>query len=113
MTGLVTEEELVATVPRLTRTRLLAFVEAELIVPVGSERGPLYRQIDRARAELACDLAEDFDLHEDALGMVLSLLDQLHGVRAELRAVLGALDAEPPEVRQRIGKTLFGARRRG
>ncbi|MCB1365058.1 MAG: hypothetical protein KDK02_13115 [Rhodobacteraceae bacterium] len=113
MTGFVTEEELVAAVPRLTRTRLLAFVEAELIVPVRSDRGPVYRQIDRARAELACDLAEDFDLHEDALGMVLSLLDQLHGVRAELRAVLGALESERPEVRQRIGESVYIARRRG
>lgn len=111
MTRFVTEEELVATVPRLTRARLVAFVEAEVIVPVRSERGRVYRQIDRARAELACDLAEDFELHEDALGMVLSLLDQLHGVRGELRAVLEALDTAPPDVRQRIGEMVYAARR--
>ena len=113
MTRFVTEDDLIATVPHLTRTRLIAFVEAEVIVPVRSERGALYRQIDRARAELACDLADAFDLHEDALGMVLSLLDQLHGVRGELRAVLTALEAEPPEVRRRIGETVFTVRRSG
>lgn len=113
MTRFVTEDDLIAAVPGLTRARLLAFVEAEVIVPVGSERGPLFHQIDRARAALACDLAEDFDLHEDALCMVLSLLDQLHGVRGELRAVLGALETEPAEVRRRIAESLFVARRPG
>lgn len=113
MTRYVTEEELVAAIPRLTRTRLVAFVEAEVIVPVRSEQGAVYRQIDRARAELACDLAEDFDLHEDAVCMVLSLIDQLHGVRGELKSVLGALESEAPEVRRRIGETLFVARRGG
>ena len=113
MTRFVTEDDLIAAVPRLTRTRLIAFVEAEVIVPVRSERGALYRQIDRARAELACDLADAFDLHEDALGMVLSLLDQLHGVRGELRAVLGALESEPAEVRRRVAESLFANRRTG
>jgi chaperone modulatory protein CbpM len=113
MTRFVTEDDLIASVPRLTRTRLTAFVAAEVIVPVGSEHGPVFHQIDRARAALACDLAEDFDLHEDALCMVLSLLDQLHGVRGELRAVLGAVESEPTEVRRRIAETLFTVRRGG
>lgn len=113
MTRYVTEEDLVAAIPRLTHTRLVAFVEAEVIVPVHSDRGRLFRQIDQARAELACDLAEDFDLHEDAVAVVLSLVDQLHGVRAELRAVLDALENEPPDVRKRIGEILFTARRNG
>lgn len=102
MTGFVTEDDLIAAVPRLTRSRLNAFVEAEIVIPVRSDRGQMFRSLDRARAELACDLAEDFALHGDALGLVLSLVDQLHGVRAELRAVLAALAAEPEEVRQRI-----------
>lgn len=110
MTRYLTEEELIAAIPQLSRQRLTAFIEAEILSPVQSDRGRVFRRIDRARAALACDLARDFDLHEDALSMVLSLIDQLHGVRAELRAVLNALESEPPEIRRRICEAAFSAR---
>ncbi len=111
MTRYLTEEELIAAIPQLTSQRLTTFIEAEILAPIQSEQGRVFRRIDRARAALACDLADDFDLHEEALSMVLSLIDQLHGVRAELRAVLDALESEPPEVRRRICETAFAARR--
>jgi len=112
MTRYVTEDDLISAIPRLTRQRLLGFVEAEIVLPVHSEQGLVYRQIDHARAELACDLTEDFDLHDDAICMVLSLVDQLHGVRAELKVVLDALEDETPQTRTRIGEILFLARSR-
>lgn len=107
----LTEDDLIAAVPRLTRRRLTAFVEADILVPVQSENGRVFRRLDRARAALACDLSDDFELHEDALSMVLSLVDQLHGVRAELKAVLDALEREPQEVRRRVGETVWAVRR--
>lgn len=110
MTRWLTEDDLIAAIPRLTRTRLVSFIAAEIVVPVGSERGPVFRGIDSARAALACDLAEDFGLDDEGLSLVLALVDQLHGVRAELRAVMGAVEAEPPEVRRRIAETLWAAR---
>ncbi len=110
MTDRFSEDDVVAAVARLTRKQLIAFVEARIVVPVISETGPVYRQIDIARAELLCELSESFDLKEDALGMVISLVDQLHGTRAELRAVLEAIESEQTEVRNRIGDIIFQAR---
>lgn len=110
MPTFVTEDDMIATVPRLSRQRLDVFVKAEILAPVHSETGPVFRKIDRARARLACDLVEDFDLHTDALSMMLSLLDQLHGVRAELKAVLRALEHEPEDRRQRIAEAILAAR---
>ncbi|MFC3119185.1 hypothetical protein [Jhaorihella thermophila] len=111
MTRYLTEDDLLDAIPRLTRQRLRALIEADILAPMESEQGRLFRRLDRARAALACDLADDFDLHEDALSMMLSLIDQLHGVRAELRAVLQALEAEPEDVRRRVSETLWAARR--
>ena len=105
-----TEDELVSAVANLTRKRLISFVEAEIIVPVQSDAGHVYRHIDIARIELLCDLSEHFDLQDDALGIVISLVDQLHGVRAELRCVLDAVEQEKSDVRNRIGKMVFQAR---
>ena len=108
MTEYYSEDEVVATVPGLTRARLVAFVEARIVWPVQTERGPAYRRIDLARLELLRDLAEDFELSEEALGVVMSLVDQLHGARADLRSVLTAITAEPQEVRERLTLVLRG-----
>lgn len=110
MTVYLSEDQAIATVERLTRVQLVSFVEAEIIVPVMSETGPTYRKIDIMRLELLCELSEQFDLQNDGLGVVMSLVDQLHGVRAELRAVLNAVETEQPEVRHRIGELLYQAR---
>ncbi len=106
MTERYSEDEAIAAVARLTRPQLTAFVEAEIVIPLRTETGLMFRQIDIVRLELLCELSESFSLDEDALGVVISLIDQLHAVRGELRAVLEAIEAEPEEVRRRIAEAL-------
>ncbi|MFN7224809.1 MAG: hypothetical protein ACK4MS_12390 [Paracoccaceae bacterium] len=114
MTTFLSEEDVLAAVPGLTRTRLVAFIEAEVIIPLRQDAangtGHAFRQIDIARMHLLCDLADDLDLDETALGIVITLIDQLHATRADLRAIARALDAEAPEVRGRIGAALLASR---
>ena len=106
------EKEAVAAVPRLTRTRLIAFVEAEIVSPQRAETGLIFHRIDLARMELLCELSEQFDLGDDALEVVISLIDQLHGMRADFRAMARAIESEPRDARQRIGEALRRARSR-
>ncbi len=102
MTEYYSESETVTMISRLTGVQLASYVKAEFVSPALSESGPVFAPADLARIELICDLAENFDLEEDALGVVLSLIDQLHGVRAELRNLARAVEAQPDEVRTRI-----------
>ena len=51
---------------------------------------------------LVADLAEGYHLDEEALNLVLSLVDQLHGLRGDMRAILDALAREPVETRVRL-----------
>jgi chaperone modulatory protein CbpM len=111
MTDLFTEEEAIAHVARLTRTRLVSFMEAEVVSPMRGEAGLVFRRMDLVRMELLCELSEAFELKDDALGVVISLIDQLHGARAELRAMLDALAREPDEVRVRVGSAVQRLRR--
>ena len=104
------EDEVVALVARLTQAQLVSFVEAEIVTPLHTGNGAVYRQVDIVRVELLCELSEDFDLDTDALGVVISLIDQLHSVGGDLRAVLAAVAAEPVEVRRRVGAALRLAR---
>ncbi|MDH5453278.1 MAG: hypothetical protein OEY05_03085 [Paracoccaceae bacterium] len=113
MTQRYSEEETISAIARLTRRQLTAFVDAEIVNPIHTEEGHYFRQADLVRMELLCELSEHFDLQDDALGVVISLIDQLHGVRGELRAVLDAVEAEPEDVRLRIGAAIKAIRRSG
>ena len=105
-----TEDEAIAAVPRLTRRRLVSFIEAEVVIPARADTGLVFRRVDIARLELMCDLSEDFDLDADALGVVATLIDQLHASRRDLRTVLAAIAGEPREVRARVGAALHASR---
>lgn len=106
MKMLYSEEEILSSVGRMSRQQLTIWVDADLVRPSFSDTGPRFSQMDHARLELICDLCEAFDLEVDALSVMLSLLDQLHGVRAELRTLADAIAAEPEEVRKRIAGAL-------
>ncbi|MCU4652677.1 chaperone modulator CbpM [Roseibacterium sp. SDUM158016] len=102
MTDLFTEEDVVATVTRLTRTQLYQFVDSDLVRPQRDAGRYVFRHVDIARLELLCDLSQDLDLDETALGVVISLIDQLHAARQELAAVAQAIDALPTDLQARL-----------
>lgn len=97
------EAETIAIIDDLTATRLGAFVRARIVMPVVTAQGPIYREADLARLQLLCDLIDCYDLPEDALTMVMSLVDQLNSMRGDMRALMQAVAAEPDEVRRRVG----------
>ena len=101
-TGSMTRAELQRLIPGLTEARLAELIAAGIVRPVHSNSGDRFREIDAARLQLALDLEEAFELHDEALELVLSLIDQLNGVRGDMRAMLGALAEEPPETRARL-----------
>ncbi len=107
MTRLFTEAELCRQIALLTPERLQAFLRWQVIRPLQSESGPRYRPVDVARLELLCDLNAHFGLEEDALELVMSLVDQLHDTRARLNALMRAIAAEDAAVRARLGRALI------
>lgn len=114
MTDHLTEDDVIAAIPGLTRTRLVALIETEVVIPLCREAGAgpalVFRRVDLARLQLLCDLADDLELDEAALGVVVTLIDQHHAARQDLLAIARAVAAEPPDVRSRIGSALLGSR---
>ena len=110
MTVRLTETRVVARVERLTHQRLRAFIETGCVAPAEAGGERVFEEVDVARLELLCELAEDFELDEDALALVMSLIDQVHGLRHELRSLARAVEREPPEVRARIRAAFLGRR---
>ena len=97
-----TAEDLIASIDDLTAPRLTHYVEMRVLRPVVSEQGETFREVDRARARLLCDLSEDYGLDGDALSLMMSTLDEMHGLRGEMQALMSALAEETDETRQRI-----------
>lgn len=108
MTDYFTQSQTIAAVPGLSPAQLLAFLEADLVSPTHSATGPVFCIPDLARLELLCELSAQFDLHDDALGVVIGLIDQLHNARLHLRAMAQAMEAEPQDLRARVGARFVG-----
>ncbi len=96
------ETEVAAQVEGLTVTRLRAFVATRCLAPTEREGRLAFGEADLARARLLAELAADFELDEEAAALVVSLLDQIHGLRRRLRLLGEALGEEPEEVRARL-----------
>lgn len=102
MSRTYTEAETIEAIDELTGQRLMTYVRARIIQPVQSDAGQIYRETDLARLQLLCDLTESYELPEDSLPMVMSLIDQLNTMRGDMRALMQAVASEPDEVRTRI-----------
>lgn len=105
----VREEELVARIDTLTVRRLRGWVRKGWVRPRSVGRARVFTEADAARVRLLCELRDELDIGEDALPVVLNLLDQVHGLRAELRDLVSAVEDQPEEVRREIARA-FRAR---
>ena len=96
------EQNVVARIERLTLSELRIWVREGWVRPAQSERGPVFDELDVARLHLLCDLCKDMELSADVIPAVLTLIDQLHRTRRDLRRLAEALDEQPAEVRRAV-----------
>ena len=69
------------------------------IRPVEREGRFLFDETDRARVQLIAQLHIDLEVQEDALAIILSLLDQVYELRRTLTDVKAALEHLPEDLR--------------
>lgn len=95
-------EAVIALLGDLPQPELLGWVERGWVRP--DEDGNLweFHEIDVARARLIRELRRDAAVSEEAMPVVLSLLDQVYDLRCALRRIADALDSQPPEVRSAV-----------
>jgi chaperone modulatory protein CbpM len=87
---------------RLDAAALEAWVEAGWLMPRRDAEAADFSDADVARARLIRDLQHDMGVNEEAIPIILDLLDQVHGLRQMLRGVATAVCTQPDETRQRI-----------
>ena len=99
---MLNEAQIVERVDRLTIQSLRIWVREGWIAPRATADGPIFDELDAARARLICELRHDMNLNDDAIPVVLSLLDQLHGARIHIKALVDAIDDQPQHVRDSV-----------
>jgi chaperone modulatory protein CbpM len=98
---MLSERDLLAKVHRLTVTRLRVWVAQGWIKPA-DVRAESYSEADLARAALICNLEDELGFAEEDVPVLLNLIDQIHGLRAELKGLVEALEDLPPDVRATV-----------
>jgi chaperone modulatory protein CbpM len=63
------------------RPVLIHFIEEEWLVPAERTEEPLFDEEDLARARLIVELREAFGVNDEAVPIILHLLDQLYFIR--------------------------------
>jgi chaperone modulatory protein CbpM len=97
----------------LPETELTGWIERGWVQPEPAASGWVFQEIDVARVRLIHDLRRDMDVGEDTMPLVLSLLDQVYELRAQLKAVLRAVEVQPEAVRRAIEDHLSRGSGRG
>lgn len=91
---------------RLDGNVLEGWVAAGWLTPNAEEGMQQFSEIDVARARLIQDLRRDIGVNDAGVGVILDLIDQLHGLRRTLGHLLTALQAQPQELRERLAVDL-------
>jgi len=96
------EEVLEVLEARIDRVRLEDYIAREWVRPQRADTGWYFEDIDIARLQLISHLTQEIQVNNEGMDVVLSLLDQLYGLRAQMRHLSHAITQQPPQVQMEI-----------
>jgi chaperone modulatory protein CbpM len=99
-------EELLAHFDGLERRELARWIENRWVLPEQHHETWVFHEVDIARVELILDMRRDFAVDDEAMPLVLSLLDQIYGLRRQMRRLSDAIERQPPAIREAIRQAL-------
>ncbi len=73
---------------RLDQHTLDIWIEEEWLVPKRADSDIAFSQADIARAQLISDLIAEMGVNSEGVGVILHLLDQVHGLRSAMAHLL-------------------------
>ena len=99
-------DKLLRQMKELDRRDLMRWVENRWVLPERRNQAWIFHEVDIARVELILEIRQEFVIDEEALPLVLGLLDQVYDLRRQLRRVCDALAAQPQEVQAAVRRAL-------
>ncbi|HEX7008088.1 MAG TPA: hypothetical protein VF274_13180 [Alphaproteobacteria bacterium] len=99
---MMTEDDLVRQLDGLKRDELHRWIEYGWVRAERQGESYAFTEIDCARVRLIRDVRETMEVDEEVMPIILSLVDQVYGLRRELRRIALAVKDQPEEVRRAI-----------
>jgi chaperone modulatory protein CbpM len=101
-------DDLVRRFAGLERAELTRWIENRWVLPdqQGGEGRWEFREVDIARVELILEIRREFAVDDEAMPMLLGLLDQVYSLRRQLRRLCAAIESQPADIRQAIHRAL-------
>jgi chaperone modulatory protein CbpM len=99
-------EELIHRLRGLDRRDLVRWIENRWVLPEPHGQTWIFHEVDVARVELILEIRHEFAIDEEALPLVLGLLDQVYDLRRQLRRICDALAVQPREMQDAVRRAL-------
>ena len=90
----------------LEARELERWISERWVLPENTGGTVVFHEVDIARVRLIVEMRRDFAINDEAMPVVLRLLDQLYAARRRLRAITTALDNLPADLRAAVLKRL-------
>jgi len=98
--------EVILEIDGVSESDIRVWIEYGWVRPARGESDFAFSDVDIARISLIADLRLRMDVNDEAVPVVLDLMDQIYGLRRELRRVLDIVDQQPEPERSRILEAL-------
>jgi chaperone modulatory protein CbpM len=103
---MISLEDLLHRHTSLDRRELVAWVENRWVLPERRAKTWIFHDVDVARVELILEIRQQFAIEDEAVSLVLGLLDQVYDLRRQLGRVCDALAVQPPEIQAAVKRAL-------
>jgi chaperone modulatory protein CbpM len=90
----------------LQAAELERWIGENWVLPEASDGTYVFHEVDVARVRLIVELRRDMAIDEEAIPVILNLLDQLYALRRRVKALTAAIDALPPDLHDAIAARL-------
>ena len=100
--------ELVATEIGVAADELTVWIERRWVLPGTSGSELDFTEIDRARLRMIVEFRRDLAIDDEAMPVILDLVDRLHAARAELRRIMEAVAELPAPERGKVLARIIG-----
>src|SRR5437764_12115424 len=76
---------------RLDQRSLEAWIAAGWLISPEADGERAFSDVDLSRAQLIRDLRDDLGVNDEGISVILNLIDQVHGLRRSMEALLNEL----------------------
>ena len=90
----------------VSEREVTGWIKQSWVLPVEEDGELMFDEVDRARIQLIVELRRDLEVNDEAIPVVLRLLDQVYGLRRTLdelrRGIMGLSEAARTELEAKL-----------